>query len=215
MPSYFSKYLRHLWSDFWQATKANPALNHLCEEKQSSYLFASCLLHGKLTLDAATETAEEAGIPTCKELQSPFATGEMGTAGEGYNCAQSLVFDKGMQGLLWDRREGLWRTFRRRWPYQTIGQEKGGRHSSSRGQLEQRHRGMKSMGAQWRTSSLAQTEKVLVGQKTQSPDYLNIQHTLFTPTPILWHRLQSSPDPDSASCLAPMGNAWGMNHTLS
>lgn len=147
MPSYFSKYLRHLWSDFWQATKANPALSDLCEEKQSSYLFASCLLHGKLTLDAATETAEEAGIPTCKELRSPFATGEMGTAGEGYNCAQSLVFDKGRQGLLWDRREGLWRTFRRRWPYQTIGQEKGGRHSSSKGRLEQRHRGMKSMGA--------------------------------------------------------------------
>lgn len=71
------------------------------------------------TLDAKTETAEEEMFSALKDLQSPFA---MGKAGEEYKHAetipkqQSLVFDRGTQGLLEDQREGLWRAASRRWP---------------------------------------------------------------------------------------------------
>lgn len=89
---------------------------------------------------------EWGGIPTCTETIPK---------------QQSLVFDRGMQGLLEDRREGLWSAARRRWPLPGYETGKG------RERLEQRHRGMRSMWAQKGQVGLHK-HAVLVEQEKQS-----------------------------------------------
>ena len=54
------------------------------------------------------EKADEEMIPASKELQSPFAKGQVGKAREEHQQAQrqhqkeSPAFARGRQGLLWD-----------------------------------------------------------------------------------------------------------------
>ena len=140
------------------------------------------------------EKADEEMIPASKELQSPFAKGQVGKAREEHQQAQrqhqkeSPAFARGRQGLLWDWREraSAWNVYgrlpRRGGLHQIMGQEKKGeRHSIEWEWLEERQKGMKSMWALKQARNSAGLEKVLMEQEEQSPAYLDGERILHTP----------------------------------
>lgn len=181
-----------------------------CEEKQSSHwLWVASYMAGP-TLAAETETAEGGGIPALRSCSLLLLQGRWRLQG------------RATTGQSWYHNSRAWHLIKEgRDCYGT--EEKGyGGLSGGGGPTRLWHRNRKgdvTVGGsslykgteEWRACGHSKGQVVRPKQRRCWCHRKSNQWTM----PILWPRLQGFPDPDSASCLPLMGNAWGMNHTIS
>lgn len=155
----FLKYLRQLWSDICQATKANPAHTICVKKSQAVFSLSAAYYIAVPTLDAEQKTDDEEMTPALRSCSLLLLKGDEEDHGRVQICSertpkmQNPAFHRGMQGLLWEQSEGAaaWKGY---WGlpgggglYWTMDRNKGERHSSRKEWLVQRHKRRKRIQA--------------------------------------------------------------------